>query len=366
VSSERRLTLRALNRALLERQMLLRRRRRSVIRAIEDLVGMQAQVPIDPYVGLWSRLQRFRPGELASLIEDRAAVRASLMRVTLHLVSARDCLAMKAILQRTLERGFGSSPFAKQLDGVEIGALLDAGRIHLEERPRTRLELSRLLRERWPDHDEASLAYAVSYMVPLVQVPPRGVWGKSGQATWTTVETWLGTEPGRDGSPDELVMRYLAAFGPSTPADAQTWSGLQGMRELFERLRPRLRTFRDENDRELLDTPRAPLPDPETPAPVRFLPQYDNALLGHKDRTRIIPPGVPQWADIGWASVLVDGFLGARWRLDREKDAATLRVEPIRTLTRAEEAEVSEEGARLVSFLAADATTCDVRLSASH
>jgi Winged helix DNA-binding domain len=189
-----------------------------------------------------------------------------------------------------------------------------------------------------------------------------GVWGKSARATWTTVRTWVGSEPERHGSPDDLIMRYVSAFGPSTPADAQSWSGLPAMREVFERLRPRLRTLRDEDGRELFDTPRAPLPDPNTPAPVRFLPQYDNVLLAHKDRTRIVPPGVSQWADIGWASVLVDGFLAARWWLDREKDAATLRVDPLRRLTRAEKAGVVEEGGRLVAFLADDATTRDVLL----
>jgi hypothetical protein len=358
------LSVRALNRALLERQMLLRRKRLPAEEAIERLVGLQAQVPVDPYIGLWSRLQRFRPAQLAGLIEDRAAVRASLMRVTLHLVTARDCLSMKAVLQRTLERGFGSSPFAKPLDGVEMDALLAAGRSHLEDRPRTRVELSRLLRERWPDHDEASLAYAVSYMVPLVQVPPRGVWGKSGQATWTTVRTWLGNEPAHDAPPDELVMRYLAAFGPSTPADAQSWSGLAGMRAVLERLRPRLRTYRDEQGRELFDAPGAPLPDPDRPAPARFLPQYDNALLAHKDRTRVVPSGVRQWADVGWGSVLIDGFLAARWRLDREEDLATLRVEPLRALTRSETADIAEEGDRLITFLVEDATRRDVRVSA--
>jgi hypothetical protein len=356
------LSVRALNRALLERQMLLRRRKLPVEEAIERLVGMQAQVPVDPYVGLWSRLQRFRPAQLSDLIEERVAVRASLMRITLHLVTAGDCLAMKPVLQRTLERGFASSPFAKHLDGVRMDALLAAGRAHVEERPRTRVELSRLLRERWPDRDEASLAYAVSYLVPLVQVPPRGVWGKSGQATWTTVRTWLGIEPERDGSPDELVLRYLAAFGPSTPADAQSWSGLTGMRTVLERLRPRLRILRDQQGRELFDVPQGPLPDPDRPAPVRFLPQYDNALLAHKDRTRIVPSGVPRWTDVGWGSVLVDGFLAARWRLDREKDIATLRVEPFRALTRPEATHVSEEGARLVGFLAEDAVTRDVCL----
>jgi DNA glycosylase AlkZ-like len=357
-------SVRALNRALLERQLLLRRRKLPVLEAIDRLVGLQAQVPIDPYVGLWSRLQGFRPESLGAALQDRRAVRTAVMRATLHLVTAPDCLAMKAVVQRMLERAFRSSTFAKQLDGVDLDALLAEGRARLEDAPRTRLELSRLLRERWPDHDEASLAYAVSYIVPLVQVPPRGVWGKTGRATWTTVASWLGAEPAHDRDPDELVLRYLAAFGPATPADAQSWSGVTGMRAVFDRLRPRLRVVRDDRGRELFDLPGAPLPGPDAPAPVRFLPQFDNALLAHKDRTRIVPAGVRQWAEVGWGSVLVDGFLAARWRLDREQDVATLRVEPLQTLRRAESAEVAEEGERLMRLLAENATTHDLRLSA--
>jgi hypothetical protein len=197
-----------------------------------------------------------------------------------------------------------------------------------------------------------------------VQVPPRGVWGKRAQPTWTTVGAWLGTEPERDGSPDELIMRYLAAFGPSTPADAQSWSGLPGMGEVFERLRPRVRRLRDEAGRQLFDAPGAPLPDPDTPTPVRFLPQFDNALLAHKDRGRIVPSGVPQWAEAGWGSVLVDGFLAARWKLDRANEGATVRVEPLRLLNRVERTEVAEEGTRLAGFLAGDAVTHTVRWAA--
>jgi hypothetical protein len=173
------------------------------------------------------------------------------------------------------------------------------------------------------------------------------------------MEAWLGASPDRATDVEDLVLRYLAAFGPATAADAQYWSGVPGLGEVFERLRPRLRILRDEGGRELSDVPRAPLPDPDVPAPVRFLPEYDNVVIGHKDRTRIVPEGVPRWSAVGWGSVLVDGVFSARWRLFEERSGANLRVEPFRRLSRRERADVGEEAARLGAFLTDDA---DVRI----
>src|SRR5919199_794697 len=329
--NDRVLTLRELNRATLERQMLLRRRQLPAAEAIEHLVGMQAQAPDPPYVGLWTRLEGFHPHELARLILDRRAVRIALMRNTVHLVSARDCLKLRPLVQPVLDRGvYANRTHRAGIEGVDVQALAAAGRALIEERSRTAKELGELLQERWPDRDPASLARAIRHLVPLVQVPPRGVWGKSGQAAHTTAESWLGRPLDPNPSLDEMVLRYLGAFGPATVKDVQTWSGLTRLREVTEQLRPRLRTFRDEQGKELFDLPDAPRPDPDTPAPPRFLPEFDNLILSHADRTRIIAndyrKAIASKNGMVPATVLVGGFVRGTWKIERTRGKATLVI----------------------------------------
>ena len=341
---------------------------------IERLVGMQAQVPIDPYVGLWSRLEAFRPEELSSLITERRVVRAvAMMRTTIHLMTAGDWLAMRPVLQAVAERGFMTgSPFGRRLVGLDVAEVVAAGTALLDERPRTAADLAKELHERWPDRDPQSLAYAVRYLAPLVQIPPRGLWGRSGGPVLATADSWLGRPVATDASPDVLILRYLAAFGPATVLDIQTWSWLTRLREAVDRLRPRLRTFRDEEGRELFDVPDGPLPDPDTPAPPRFLPQYDNVLLSHKDRGRVAADG-NVWArssgepeiNAAGGSFLVDGFLAGGWKVAREGPRATLVVTPVTPLAPEDERAVADEGAALLALLAADVTDRDVRIGAA-
>jgi hypothetical protein len=356
---------RALNRATLERQMLLRRHKLPAADAIERLVGMQAQVPSSPYFGLWSRLQRFRHVELADLIVGRAAVRIALMRSTLHLVTARDCLMLRPLVQPALDRDLARNAFGRAIEGIDLEELVAVGRELLEERPRTTAEVGKALGERWPGRDAVALGNAIRNLVPLVQVPPRGMWGASGATRSTTAESWLGHPLSRDPSRDQMVLRYLAAFGPATVADAQTWSGLTGLSEVIERVRPQLRAFRDERGREMFDLPDAPRPDPDVPAPPRFLPDYDNVLLSHADRSRIISDEDRRAGGIGTPTVLVGGTVAATWRIERAPDRATLRIRPFRGIARQDRAGIAAEGERLLRFAAPEAQHRDVRFPGS-
>jgi hypothetical protein len=230
----------------------------------------------------------------------------------------------------------------------------------VDEEPRTFEELGKVLNRRWPHLDPFALAMTIRADVALVQVPPRGLWRKAGAARHTSAEKWLGTSLARSAAPDALILRYLAAFGPATIMDAQSWSGLTLLRAAFARLRPTLRTFRDEHGRELFDVRRGSLPDPKTPAPPRFLPEYDNVFLGHKDRGRIgtITEYTPVVGD-SW--LLVDGFLGGVWRIERAGTTAELRIRQLQPIAKRDRAAVIEEGKRLLAFAALDAKTRTVR-----
>ena len=356
------LSRRALNRTLLGRQFLLERVARPAEAVIEHLVGMQAQEPIDPYVGLWTRIEGFDPAELSTLIEERRAVRGSTLRTTLHLMTGRDFLALRPVLQDVLERAWRGSPFAKDLVGLDLAEVVAAGRELLDKEPLTTAQLAVALAERWPDRTPNSLAYASRFLLPIVQVPPRGLWGKKAPPRALTVETWLSRPPGTDTAADDVVLRYLAAFGPASVSDIRIWSWLTGLREVVERLRPRLRTFRDEAGRELLDVQDGLLVDPDVPAPVRFLPQYDNIFLSHDDRSRILVKRVTV-PDLVWkGGVLIDGFISGAWRIRREKGRATMTIELAVPLAGAPREEIEAEGTRLFEFLAADADTRELRI----
>ena len=356
------LSQRALNRTLLHRQRLLERGPYDTAETIDHLVGMQSQVPKAPFVGLWSRIAGFDPATLDTLMLERAAVRASLMRTTLHLVSADDAIGLRPLFQPVLERAFHSQrAFREGVDGIDPDELLAAGREALEATPLSTSELGRALGPRWPDRDPSHLAYAVRFQLPLVQVTPRGTWASTQAPRVATFETWLGRSAATAGDTAALLRRYLAAFGPATPADVASWSGWTGMRAVLDRLRPRLRLVRDEDGRELFDIPDAPYPAADTPAPTRFLPMYDNIALGHENRSRLATRAFtePIWHRGG---ILVDGFLRGTWRLDRQPGGDSLmRLRVFEPMTAGEVEGVEEEAARLAAFLNPDdASRCDV------
>jgi hypothetical protein len=355
------LSRRALNRATLERQLLLCRWRMPALEAIERLAGLQAQTTHTWYVGLWSRLDGFQPAAAAELLTSRRAVRMALMRSTIHLVSARDCLAWRPLVQPVIERALKGN-FGRRLAGMDIDELAEVGRRLVDEQPRTFSDLGRILGQRWPDRDQAALAQAIRARVPLVQVPPRGVWGASGAAAHTSVESWLGHSLDPDPSVEDMCVRYLAAFGPATVRDLQVWSGLTRLGEVVERLD--LCTFLGDDGATLLDLPDAPRPDPDTPAPPRFLYDFDNLLLSHADRTRFITNGFKPGFDVDGSlaqAVLVDGTVAGTWRVTYSDAGAVLTVRPTVMLSAAETEALTAEGYGLLGFLAPKAASHDVR-----
>jgi hypothetical protein len=367
-----RLGLRAQNRATLSRQWLLARQTATALDGIEQLAGMQAQIPLAPYVGLWSRLDGFQPSDLASLLLERQAVRGSMMRATIHLMSARDFLEMRPLIHPCMEREiYQNQLYGKQkVAGLDMDAVLKAGRELLDSAPRTAVELRTLLGPLWPDREPAVLAHAVRCLLPTVQVPPRGIWGKGGNPTMATAESWLGQSVSESPSIDSMVLRYLAAFGPASVLDLQTWSGLTRLGEVVDRLRPRLRTYADDDSgRELFDLADVSLPSPDTPAPVRFLPEFDNLLLSHADRRRFASlDDQKAWMALNermtWGALLVDGFLAGCWKLHRSgKKSAVLEVQPLHRLSGPDASAIVAEGNQLVEWAAPAAASRDVRVN---
>ncbi|MFH8347864.1 winged helix DNA-binding domain-containing protein [Streptomyces sp. NPDC018045] len=362
---------RTLNRATLARQLLLERADMPALDAVAHLCGLQAQEPQEPFVGLWSRLRAFAPAELSDLLTGRHVVRTHLMRRTVHLVTADDALAWRGRHDAMLrQRVLGT--YRRELEGVDLGELAAAGRAVLADgAPRSMSELARAVAGRWPDAGPRPLGeMLVAALIPMVQLPPRGLWRTKAGVRNVPLASWLGrdiapTEPngptpdtpdtaGPSGNPtapdpvgETLVRRYLAAFGPAASADLRAWCGLAGLPRAVAAVREELVTFRDERGRELLDLPGAPRPDPGTPAPVRFLSAFDNAILGYHDRGRVIDDAHRGLSVAGERAVLVDGRVAATWT----SEDGTVRVTPLRRFSRAERTAVTAEGEDLAAFL---------------
>ena len=356
---------RELGRTTLARQLLLDRRELPVAGALEHLVGLQGQVPKVPHLALWDRLDGYDPVELDGLMTGRQAVRTPLMRTTIHTVTTADAFALRPVLQPVLDRVFSGTAWGQRLRGQDVSAAVATSRALMAERPMTRATLIRELAERHPGVDAEAVAFGVGYWVPWVQPPPRGLWGAAGAPVLTPLDTWAGDGalPGPIAL-DRLVARYLSAFGPASVRDVQAWCGLTRLREVTDGM-PLVR-YRTADGAELLDVPDGELLDPDTPAPVRFLAEYDNVTLSHADRSRVVgddPLQPQQGGPGGWVgAVLVDGLVSAMWAARPTGEATVLEVRTARALTAAERADVDAEGRALLGFVA-PGRTHDVRIT---
>ena len=346
------LTLRQLNRATLARQMLLAREKTTALAGIERLVAMQAQWPRPPFVGLWSRVAGFERADLTSLVAQKKVVRATSLRGTIHVSSAKDYLGFRPVLQPVLEAGL-QAILKDRLDGMDMDALTTRARAMLVKRPHTFAELREQFLKADPKADERAMGYSVRMLLPLVQVPEDGEpWAYASQSSFALADQWLGRKiTTTHATPDPLILRYLAAYGPAAAADFQAWSGVsrEATRTAFERLRPKLRTFRDEGRKELFDLPDAPRPSADVPAPVRFIPEYDNLIAARADG-RIVArdhrPRIFLSALRIAATVLVDGAAAATWKLDSTKKAATITIDPFGKLPAKVRKEIESEADR--------------------
>ncbi|MDX1979315.1 MAG: winged helix DNA-binding domain-containing protein [Bryobacteraceae bacterium] len=351
------MTLRELNRALLARQMLLERSPLHPVEAVRRLVGLQAQQLRPPFLGLWTRLAGFESPILQEALEARRIVRATMMRATLHMVTAEDYLAFRQTMQPVLTAAMLSVVKSRGAS-LDVEAVVAAAQRAFRQTPQTFEQLRDRLLAEFAGLDERAMGYIARMRIPLVMVP-----GES-ESTFALAAEWLGQPvPGEERTAD-LILRYLAAFGPATAADAQAWIGLPKLKPVFDNLRPQLVTLSDEKGRELFDLPDAPRPGGDTPAPVRFLPGFDSAILGHADRTRIIADAHRPLVATKNLQVLpvflVDGFAAGVWSMNQAKTRATLTVSPFAALSSRVRKEVEREAEAVLAFVASGAGTAEV------
>lgn len=349
------LSNRTLNRTLLARQLLLERTAMPVVQAVEHLGGLQAQAPVPPYLALWTRLKPFKVDMLSKLVIDRSLVRMTLWRGTLHLISADDVYLMRTALQPELNKWAKIvMPPATRVE-IDLEKLARLTREHIDTEPRTVAEIGAYLEEQFPEAKARELSTQAQMLVPMIQVPPRGIWGVGGIPQNVAMATWLGRELPEQADVGELIVRYLRAFGPATLADMQAWSRLIGLKAHAKDLD--LVEYRNEAGKVLLDVPDGVIVPEETKAPARLLPAFDNVLLGHADRTRIMSED----ARSRWGAVrngvfpptfLVDGFLRGTWNVVETKDTATLTIEPYFKTTKKDMAGVVREAKAVLKVMA--------------
>lgn len=352
------LSLAELNRATLGRQHLLERTSASPVDVVERLFGLQSQLPAPAYTGLWTRIEAFEFETLSALMESRAVVRIGLMRGTIHLVSARDAAGLWPFTRAVPDRGFltmrGPALEAAGVDLAEADAATEA---LLREGPIAADALGERLAERWPEVKPSLVGSVARYRFPVVQTPPRGLWGRSGAATYALLDDWVGAdEP--VFPPETIVRRYLAGFGPASVADAQQWCGVKGLKAAFAALGDELVEFVGPDGKtRLFDLVDAPRPAADEPAPVRLLPEWDNLLLSHADRARVIDEDRRKATlsknGILDATVLVDGRVAAAWKAQAAAKGrgAVLAVAPFERLSKATKGEIEAEGVALLSAM---------------
>ncbi|VTR76685.1 hypothetical protein CHMI_01448 [Cellulomonas hominis] len=348
------LTLRQLNRTLLRRQLLDTRADLSPAAATSRVLALQAQEPNWVFAGLWSRVAGFARDDLEAAVERRELVRGPLLRGTQHLTTAEDYVWLRPTIQPVLSRLARSTYYTAETRGIDPEQLVAAAREALGDDLVRRRDLAATLVGRWPGRRGAVLAAAVEALTPVVHGPDTSAWGSWWSRRSIAVsdaEAWLGRPMAPPDLP-ALVRRYLAAFGPAGVMDLQTYTGLTRLRPVVDAMRDELRVLHGPDGAELLDLPDAEIADEDAPAPVRFLAAFDNAVLGHRDRTRILPEAhraavMPGYSMVH-ATVLVDGFVAARWTVED----GTLLVHPLQPLHDPDA--VLTEGARMAAFLDLD------------
>jgi Winged helix DNA-binding domain len=358
------MTLRELNRATLARQMLLARDKRPVVKAIAHLLGLQAQLPRPPFTGLWSRLENFSRADLAAAVTKRTVVRATSMRGTIHLMTAADFLKFRQCLQPSLDAGL-QAVLRERADALDLPPLLAVARAYFAK-PHNFEDARDHLVSKFPRGDERAMGYAARIGVPLVQVPSADAWAYPAQSDFVSADAWLGKPVAPCGSAGPLVLRYLAAYGPSTVKDAQAWTGLANLEPVFASLGATLVTLPGPSGKPLYDLPDAPRPAADTPAPVRFLPEWDSVIVtraderivAKADRPRVFLPGLRVAA-----LVLVDGMATASWKVSATSKKATLQIETFKPWPAARRREVAAEAEAVLRFVEPDVTTYDMKVT---
>lgn len=354
---------RDLNRATLARQMLLERSDMGIADAVAFLGGLQAQQSNDPYIALWSRLRGFRHEDLTKLITDRLLNRATSMRGTLHLHTTDDLIGLRGLVSPFLQQMWRSN-FQTRFGGHDPKKVIAAGRKLLDKGPMSAGELNKALLTKFPGGEAIALSVLLQVHEILVQIPPTRIWRNNAAPILTRIENWVEPPYERPMTLRELTRRYIRAFGPVTAADMATWSRLTKIGAEFEAIRDELVVFEDVDGRTLYDFPDAPRPGGDTPAPVRFLPLYDNVYLGYDNRRRMLSEETAHLINMFQnfkPAVLIDGTCNAGWTISAKKGAAVLEIEPYRRLLKREVKELEAEGLAFLRFMHEDAESYDVR-----